>query len=140
MMQILYQAKVEPQDLYSQISVIGKEIKEKINIKNNKEIFIEFILYELCKNGFEHGNPHCPVEIRLYKNDIGFKVEVKDGGKGFDLEEVLSRSKEEVRQFALERGRGMGLKAIQKMLDRVSGYLEHSTQEGSTVSFYLREY
>ncbi len=93
------------EDIFVCIKSGGIKIDDELNF------ILQFALRELFNNAIEHGNNFNVQKKIAYKVDIGkdmLRISVTDGGKGFDLDSVIKKERED----SLTRDRNRGLSSL----------------------------
>jgi two-component system sensor histidine kinase/response regulator len=102
------------------------------------EDYFKKIVVELVQNALKFSDGGLPIRVRLTKSAEGVEFSVKDGGRGFDTEQIsrVGAYMQFERKMQDEQGFGLGLAISKKLVELHGGILqiERNPGNGSTVN------
>ncbi len=128
------------QKIHGEISTMSKEIYnresdiilhlEPADINVNPEYLMRIIL-ELTDNALKFSKPSAKVHITGKKEDDEYIIEVRDAGRGFNLESLdeIVPFKQFNRKKFEQQGLGIGLYLVKRLIDYNQGELKIITNE-----------
>jgi DNA-binding response OmpR family regulator/anti-sigma regulatory factor (Ser/Thr protein kinase) len=125
-------------DIYSREDDVIVDL-QPCEIKINKD-YIERIVLELADNSLKFSKPGQKVYVSGKSMGDGYKVEVTDTGRGFELGSLnnIAPFKQFKRKKFEQQGLGIGLYLVKRLVELNCGQLEIiSTEEGTNIQVYL---